>query len=242
MKTIFKRLFFPGFNLHARLRYQRLPFFFRSLVDDIPFQVLDAGCGNGMLSYQSYLRGHLVIGVSFKEKEVRGCQSLFNRYLGIPEDKLCFRQGNLYELDYPAEFFDEIICSEVLEHLKRDSEVCRAFWRLLKPGGVLHVCAPNADHPYNASFPLDAEEKGGHVRPGFTLTSYCALLEPIGFEIVTTKGLGGPIRQAFNWRIKDAQARFGVWAGLPIFLLALLFLPFESRRGSRSASHDALPI
>ncbi|MBT8419554.1 MAG: class I SAM-dependent methyltransferase [Gammaproteobacteria bacterium] len=191
-------------------------------------RILDAGSGNGMLSYQAWRKGAQVIGISFKEKEIRGCRELFNRYLAIPEKELCFTKGNLYDLDFHEEFFDEIICSEVLEHLERDTEVCRSFWWLLKPGGVLHLCAPNAEHPYNASFPLDPNETGGHVRAGYTLEDYRKLLEPIGFEIVAATGLGGPIRQAFNRRIKEVQERFGVAAGLPLFLVSLPFLVFES--------------
>lgn len=228
-----KKILFPGINLHARLRYERLPAFFRSASSATPLRVLDAGCGNGMLSYQSYLKGNEVIGISFKDSEVKGCQALFNRYLGVPEQKLCFRHGNLYQLDFPPESFDEIICAEVLEHLRHDTAVCQAFWRILKPGGVLHVCAPNADHPYNATFPLDLDEKGGHVRPGYTLTDYRELLEPMGFRIEQSVGLGGPVRQAFNWRIKDMQAKFGPAAGLPLFLLALPCLAFESATRER---------
>jgi SAM-dependent methyltransferase len=225
-----KWFLYPGVNLHARLRYQKLPGFFGAAGASDPRRVLDAGSGNGMLAYQAYLRGCQVVGVSFKESEVEGCRQLFNRYLGIPKERLRFDRGNLYDLDFPAESFDEIICSEVLEHLKRDQDVCQSFWRLLKPGGILHVCAPNAEHPYNVAFPLDVNESGGHVRPGYTLASYRALLEPLGFAITETAGLGGPIRQAFNWRIKELQARFGAAAGLPLFLAALPCLPFENRR------------
>ncbi|GAB4342108.1 MAG: hypothetical protein Kow0089_16930 [Desulfobulbaceae bacterium] len=188
-----------------------------------------------MLAYQSYLKGNRVVGITFKEKEVQGCKDLFNTYLGIPEERLRFRQGNLYELDFPPETFDEIICSEVLEHLQRDTVVCKTFQRLLKPEGILHVCAPNAEHPYNAAFPLDEQEKGGHVRAGYTLDGYRNLLEPLGFKIVKSAGLGGPIRQAFNWRIKEIQAKYGTITGLPLFVIFFLLLPLE-RRWSESNS------
>ncbi|QVL50088.1 MAG: class I SAM-dependent methyltransferase [Thiocapsa sp.] len=191
--------------------------------------VLDAGSGNGMLAYQAWKKGNQVVGISFKSSEVVGARRLFNEYLHIPDSALSFIEGNLYVLDFPPDSFDEIICSETLEHLRRDEAVCRDFWRLLKPGGVLHLCAPNAEHPYNATFPLDLDERGGHVRPGYTLETWRALLEPIGFRIQASEGLGGPIRQFFNRHIKETQARFGPWAGLPIFAVALLFLPFERR-------------
>ena len=94
-------------------------------------RVLDAGCCNGMLAYRSHLLGNRVIGVTFKENEVAGCRRLFNNHLAIPEEQLAFHLGNLYELDFADESFDEIICSEVLEHLRDDAGVCRSFWRLL---------------------------------------------------------------------------------------------------------------
>ena len=233
LRVRLKWLMYPGVNLHARLRYRRLPRYIAGSMDESSRRVLDAGSGNGMLSYQGFLKGNSVIGISFKSSEVAGCRQLFNRYLGIPKDRLEFLEGDLYELDFPDNYFDEIVCAEVLEHLRDDASVCRAFWRMLKPGGVLHVCAPNAEHPYNATFPLDDHESGGHVRPGYTVASYRALLEPIGFEIVATVGLGGAVRQFFNSRIKNVQRRYGALAGFPLFVAALLVLPFESRRSER---------
>lgn len=220
---------YPGMNLHARARYKVLPQYFKDDEIGRDRRVLDAGCGNGMLSYQCYLQGRRVLGVSIKESEVRKARRLFNQYRAISTNRLQFEEGNLYKLDTPDEQFDAIICAEVLEHLRGDRDVCADFWRILKPGGVAHICAPNAEHPYNRSFPLDHEEKGGHVRPGYTERSYRELLEPLGFQVEQLIGLGGPIRQAFNRRIKEVQARFGAAAGLPLFLLALLVLLFERR-------------
>lgn len=224
VRTYAKFLVFPGINLHARQRYQRLPKFVGHAADDETRKVLDAGSGNGMLSYKAYKKGNIVIGVTFKPAEVEGAKKLFNDFLGVPEERLSFRQGNLYNLDFAPQCFSEIICAEVLEHLVRDSEVCRRFHLLLKPAGILHVCVPNAEHPYNASFPLDPHERGGHVRPGYTVESLAALLEPAGFKIIETEGLGGCLRQAANWRIKYLQQRYGKVAGIPLFLLAMPFL------------------
>lgn len=220
----FRTTFFPGVNLHARERYRVLPQHFASATQGKRRRVLDAGSGNGMLAYKSCSLGNQVVGVSFSASEVQKARDLFNGRLALPADRLEFREQNLYALDFPAASFDEIICSEVIEHLRNDRAVCAKFFELLKPGGVLHLCAPNAEHPYNATFPLDNDESGGHVRPGYTMQSYQALLEPLGFEILASAGLGGPIRQAFNRRIKNVQARFGAPAGIPLFFLSLPFL------------------
>jgi SAM-dependent methyltransferase len=196
---------FPGLNLHARLRYRRLPEHFRGPSNGAARTVLDAGCGNGMLCYQSYLKGNTVLGVSIKEGEIARNRKLFNEFHGIPEERLSFRVHNLYEIESLGMEFDEIICTEVMEHIERDSDVCGSFFRMLKPGGVLHLCCPNADHPDHQAHLLDEDEAGGHVRAGYTEQTYRDLLEPIGFEVSKPIGLGGGMRQACNKRITQAQ-------------------------------------
>lgn len=223
-------LLYPGVNLHARLRYRRVPAWLGTVAQGRERRILDAGCGNGMLSYQAYLKGNRVTGISIKSHEVRSCRRQFNEILGIPVNDMTFSLVNLYEVDGEPDTFDEIICTEVLEHIRRDDEVCRTFWRLLKAGGVLHMTAPNADHPDNRSSMLDRVEAGGHVREGYTLATCKALLEPIGFRVEAASGIGGPVRQAFNRRIKEAQQRRGPSAGLPLFFLSLPLLPLDRLR------------
>lgn len=215
---------FPGLNLHARLRYKTLPRYFGRPANGEERLVLDAGCGNGMLAYQSCLLGNRVIGISVKEGEITRNKRLFNEFLGIPPQRLEFRLHNLYEVRKLGFAFDEIICTEVLEHIERDAEVCQSFFELLKPGGTLHLCCPNAEHPDNRSHELDEAEAGGHVRAGYTWESYAQLLEPIGFQITLRQGLGGPIRQACNKRITQAQRIVNRSCGLALFT-ALAWCP-----------------
>jgi len=220
-------LLYPGINLHARLRYSQLPLRFGEAKRGEVRRVLDAGCGNGMLSYQAYLKGNCVTAISIKRSEVASCRRQFNELQRIPYEQMSFNFANLYEVDYPARHFDEIICTEVLEHIERDGEVCRRFWKFLKPGGVLHLTSPNADHPHNLDSELDGHEAGGHVREGYTPKTFKALLEPIGFRIEEFAGLGGPMRQAFNRRIRQVQERAGPAAGLPLFFASLPVLPLD---------------
>lgn len=224
-----KWMLFPGSNLHARLRYRVLPRFFGTASKDELRLVLDAGCGNGMFSYASYRKGNRVLGLSIKEAEVARNQKLFNGLFRIPNDQLTFRVMNLYDVETLGMSFDEIICSEVLEHLSRDRDICLSFWKVLKPGGTLHLCCPNADHPDNLHGPLDPNETGGHVRPGYTLATYKALLEPIGFRIEQQVGIGGPIRQAFNKQIIRIEERVGAIPGFLLSWIALLFVWLDPR-------------
>lgn len=227
LRETLKRAIFPGMNLHSRDRYRHVPTKFGAEVGPAT-TVLDAGCGNGMLSYKAWQRGADVLGISIKQNEVDGCRMMFNRAKRIADSGLRFENLNLYSLSATQSRFDAIICTEVLEHVRDDRRVCAKFFELLKPGGCVHVTSPNADHPYNRHFPLDPDEQGGHVRPGYTADTYRALFEPLGFTVEEISGLGGPIRQAFNRRIKATQERFGVAAGLPLFFLALPLLCFDS--------------
>ncbi len=223
-----KKLLFPGMNLHARERYRYIPDKFGTEIAP-GSTVLDAGCGNGMLSYQAWKRGARVQGISIKQKEVDGCRSMFNEGRRIPDKELRFDNVNLLDLARIGRQFDAIICTEVLEHIRDDRSVCLTFFELLKPGGCLYITTPNAEHWYNKYSPLDVDARGGHVRAGYTFDSYRALFEPAGFTLEEMSGLGGPIRQTFNKWITEMQERFGVAAGLPLFLLALPLLWMDSR-------------
>ncbi|MBU1695362.1 MAG: class I SAM-dependent methyltransferase [Verrucomicrobia bacterium] len=218
LKYYLKTLLFPGINLHGRLRYRVLPRFFGSARPGEERWFLDAGCGNGMLTYQAWRKGHRAVGVSIKEGEIERARRFFNEARGIPESQLSFRVHNLYRLEDLGLSFDEIVCSEVLEHIVRDADVIRSFAAVLKPGGVLHLCCPNADHPDNCATTLDKNESGGHVRPGYTLDSYQALLKPAGLRIIESAGLGGPVREFFNKRILRAQDQRRVPAAACWFL------------------------
>jgi SAM-dependent methyltransferase len=229
-KERLKWILFPGMNLHARQRRHVLPPFFGHDQPGDDRIILDAGCGNGMLSYAAYLKGNRVVGVSIKDKEVEGCRRLFNKYLRVPEDRLSFRIHNLYDVKSLGLQFNEIICSEVLEHIDDDARVCQLFSDVLKPGGVLHLCCPNAAHPDNMAHHLDEEEAGGHVRPGYTIEAYRALLEPLGFRINASSGLGGPIRQFFNRNIIRLQTAGRRATAVAVFLAALPWLWLDPRK------------
>src|SRR5262245_42454564 len=159
---------FPGFNLHARQRFHELPDLLAVGRNGRERLVLDAGCGNGMLSYASHRLGDRVIGISIKEGEIARNKRLFNQFMGIAQERVEFRVHNLHDLQALGMQFDAIVCTEVMEHISDDTGLCRSFWQILKPGGTLHITSPNADHPDNRGEKIDPEERGGHVRAGYT--------------------------------------------------------------------------
>lgn len=219
LRESIKWLLFPGLNLHARLRGKIIPRFFGQPKEGETRQVLDAGCGNGMLAWHSWKRGNRVLGISIKPDEVSRCRQLFNHHLRVPEEQLKFLEWNIYDIDKLSQAFDEIICTEVLEHLSKDREVVDSFYRNLKPGGVLHLCCPNAEHPDNQLTHLDEDESGGHFRSGYSVLQLRNILEASGFRVMEIRGLGGAIRQAANRNLISIQETFGFLPGFILFLL-----------------------
>lgn len=55
---------------------------------------------------------------------------------------------SIYRLPYPANTFDAVVLSEVLEHLADDVAGLREVLRVLKPGGVVAITVPNANYPF----------------------------------------------------------------------------------------------
>lgn len=208
-----KQALFPGLDLHTRCRYRFLPRFFRAG----PIDTLDAGCGNGALAYAAYKLGNRVLGVTMRADEVQRDREFFERVLG-PCERLQFAQMNLYDLPQLGRKFDQIVCSETLEHIREDGRIISYFSEALNPGGVLHLCCPFALHPHNNVGRACGPEDGGHVRDGYTIESYRALLEAAGLEIVAAAGLGSPLLVWLDRRLSTARARYGDLAALPLFL------------------------
>jgi SAM-dependent methyltransferase len=218
-----KWFLFPGLDLHTRCRYRFLTRFFR----EGPIDTLDAGCGNGALSYAAYRRGNRVLGVTMDAGQVQKARKYFC-FLGTDPDRLKFEVCNLYDLPRLGLKFDQIICSETLEHITRDRLVVQHFHDLLHEEGVLHLCCPFSEHPGNKGQVCTDETVGWHVRDGYTLESYRELLEPLGFRIVKSVGLGSPLLVRLINLVQGLWNRKGFAAALPLFLLTwpLQFLDY----------------
>lgn len=216
VKLWLKKLLFPGIDLHTRCRSHFLPRFLWSGEID----TLDAGFGNGALSYAAYKLGNRVLSITNEPLQVEKAQIFFSALNTDPE-RLHFQVCNLYDLPKLNRQFDQIICSETLEHIKNDALITKYFFEILKPGGVLHLCCPFALHPAHNLGRVDGPEDGGHVRDGYTLESYYALLHPLGFEVIKSAGLGSPIVTILDKLIVAIRMRLGDIAAFPLYLLTL---------------------
>lgn len=207
-----KRLFFPGLDLHTRLRYKKLPPLFRK--GDI--WTLDAGCGNGCLGLVARRFGNKVLGVSYDPAQIRRNRE-FYQWMGYGDME--FEVCNLYDLPRLGRRFDQIICGETLEHIARDREVIQTFADILTEDGLLHLCSPYAFHPHHNLGRINDPETGGHVRDGYTLERYKALLEPAGLTVTVYLGLGSEVLVWTDLLIRSIRNRWGDGMAIPLFLL-----------------------
>ncbi|MCX7661416.1 MAG: class I SAM-dependent methyltransferase [Candidatus Omnitrophica bacterium] len=94
-------------------------------------RLLDAGAGEGILSYRLKQMGFEVYTLDIDDS-----------FFKIAE--VDFKKSDLNQvLPYKDEFFDYIICVEVIEHLQNTFSLIREFYRILKPKGKLVITTPN---------------------------------------------------------------------------------------------------
>lgn len=96
--------------------------------------LLDVGCGNGELIERMEALGWRAEGVDIDGSALRVARQ---RGLNV-------RAGTLESQEYPADSFDAVTISHVIEHVHDPVRLLRACYQVLRPGGRLVVVTPNA--------------------------------------------------------------------------------------------------
>ena len=158
-------------------------------------QVLDIGCGGGILSESMARRAQHVTGIDLAAKPL-GVARLHALEAGV--DNLQYREiaAEALAAQQPAAF-DVVTCMEMLEHVPDPSSIVRACSTLLRPGGWVFFSTLNRN-PKSFLFGIVAAEyllqllpKGTHeyarfIRPS-ELTRWC---RDAALSIEATRGMG----------------------------------------------------
>ncbi len=145
-------------------------------------RVLDAGCGS------SKILGALAqaIGLDINFKKLRYNLSLGNPLVNADIKNLCFKDA----------CFDEVICSEVIEHLKEEASIFSELSRVIKRGGFLILGTPDYSRPswvliewlYKKLIPGGyADEHISH----YSRKSLLAKMQNLGFKLEVYKYILG---------------------------------------------------
>lgn len=125
---------------------KRLEFIQRTLQKNLPSgaEVLDVGCGNGVISRSLGAAGFNVKGVDISEKAISRAREL-NKWTNVS-----FEVKSAEQLVADGTKFHAIICSEVLEHLHHPGGLLEVLHQILIDDGVLIVTVPNGNGPREA--------------------------------------------------------------------------------------------
>jgi len=185
------------------------------LGDASRLRVLDAGCGDGLLSLAMAKRhpNWALVGVDLREDLLDGARKRAVAR-GLPNAR--FVSGNL-EQPLPERDRDAVTAVECLSEIPDDRQALRMMREALRPGGLIVVQVPERDwRPVLPGSPGTWREQ---VRQGYTAEQLQALLEETGFtevEVRPTYRSLAAAAQEIRDRIKDR--------GLLIRLLAFPFL------------------
>lgn len=128
-------------------------------------QVLDVGCGGGILSETMAQRGAQVLGIDLAEKSLQVAQ-LHALETSVQVDYRCVSVEALAQEKPQA--FDVVTCMEMLEHVPDPASVVRACAALVKPGGHVFFSTLNRNAKaylmavVGAEYVLNLLPKGTH--------------------------------------------------------------------------------
>jgi ubiquinone/menaquinone biosynthesis C-methylase UbiE len=102
-------------------------------------RVLDIGCEVGLELIDRYNQGYDVFGVDINKEFIKKLEKAFKDN----NAKITLKVADAARLPFQSNFFDEVICSHLIEHVKDDKKVLQEVRRVLKPGGMLCLRVPH---------------------------------------------------------------------------------------------------
>lgn len=183
--------------------------------------VLDVGCGGGILAESMAQRGAKVTGIDMGEAPLAVAQ-LHSLETGITVD---YQRCTAEEMaSQHAGKYDVVTCLEMLEHVPDPSSVINACTNLVKPGGHVYFSTINRNPKAYLFAVLGAEyllrllPKGTHDYSKFIRPSeLCNWVRDAGLELQTMTGMTyNPFTKHYRLNEKDVDVNYMIYAQKPI--------------------------
>ena len=176
-------------------------------------QVLDVGCGGGILSDSMAQKGANVLGIDLSTKALRVAQL---HALEAQTDGVQYREVSVEALaaEQPG-CFDVVTCMEMLEHVPDPDSVIRACGQLVRPGGWVFFSTINRNAKafmlaiVGAEYVLGMLPRGTHEYAKFIRPSELALsCRSAQLDILHTRGLEyNPLTRRY-WLSADTSVNY----------------------------------
>lgn len=150
---------------------------------------MDVGCGFGFALIEKFLQGYSCYGIDLDKSRIDKLRKISRKY----KAGFVLKVANAQRLPFKSNFFDEAICSHLIEHVKNDEGVLKEIFRILKPNGKLFLRVPNVNNlhtKFRSSLGLknhftDRTHLREYSQDGITI-----LLGHVGFKISNLKSRG----------------------------------------------------
>ena len=109
-------------------------------------EVVDVGCGTGILSFMVLEKGAKKIScIDISPLMLEKCKkkSIDN---GYPDEVISFYEGDIEKLPFRDSSFDIVFCNMVLGMVPNQQEAVSELARILRPGGTLALSIHGPDH------------------------------------------------------------------------------------------------
>ena len=176
-------------------------------------QILDVGCGGGILADAMARKGAQVLGIDLATKALKVAQ-LHAIETQTPNVQYREISAEALAAEQPGTF-DVVTCMEMLEHVPDPASVVTACATLVKPGGWVFFSTINRNPKsflmaiVGAEYVLNLLPRGTHeyvklIRPA-ELASYC---RAAGLELSHTRGMQyNPLTQRY-WFNSDTSVNY----------------------------------
>jgi 2-polyprenyl-3-methyl-5-hydroxy-6-metoxy-1,4-benzoquinol methylase len=158
---------------------------------------LDIGCGKGNITFPLASLGYHMLGIDINAEAIKAGSLRKAELFGENQDNPQFLVGDAQNLpSLRADYFDFIICSELLEHLRYPVKALDSLNYVLKKDGLLIVTVPNCYGPYSLIFDQFRNKVASKLVPRIgasehaqyiTLSVITRLINNAGFKVLKVR-------------------------------------------------------